>query len=129
MANFVGLDKAYIPDGSSAAVAHRFCVIGTDDQHIDLTPTAGQLVLGVVMDNVDAAKVVGGTPVNVRIEGIAPVVAEDAITLGAEVSTTTTGTATVADTNPWRVAGIALQAASAGDIINVLLTPAGRIIP
>ena len=129
MANFVGLDKAYLADGSSAVAANRFCVIGTTDQHIDLTPTAGQLVLGVVMDNVDADKVVGGVPVNVRLEGIAPIEADDAITLGAEVSTTTTGTATVSDTNPWRVAGIALQAASAGDIINVLLTPAGRIIP
>lgn len=129
MGNYIGLDKGYIPEGTAAAVAYRFCAIGTTDQHIDLTPSAGQLVLGVVMDNLDADKVVGGSVVNVRLEGIAPVVAEDAITLFAEVSTTTTGTATVADTNPWRVAGIALQAASAGDIINVLLTPAGRIIP
>jgi hypothetical protein len=129
MANFIGLDKGYIPDGSSAAAANRFCVIGTDDQHIDLTPSAGEMVLGVVMDNVDADKVVGGTVVNVRLEGIAPVIAFDAITLGAEVSTTTAGLATVADTQGWRVAGIALQAASANDIINVLLTPAGRIIP
>lgn len=126
MANFI-LDKGYLIEGSSAAVAYRFCSLGTTDQSVDITPSNGGLVLGVVMEDIDANKVVGGVVANVRLEGIAPVRAHDAIALGAEVSTTTAGRAQEADSSH-RVAGIALQAATnQDDIINVLLTPAGRV--
>jgi hypothetical protein len=129
MANFV-LDKGYIVEGTAAAVAFRFVAMGATETACDLTPTAGQLVLGVIMENIDAAKVTTGkATANVRVLGIAPVTASAAITLGAEVATGTDGrAATAATTN--RVAGVALQAAAAaGDIINVLLTPAGRVVP
>lgn len=129
MANFV-LDKGYIVEGVAAAVAYRFVAMGASDVHCDITPNAGQLVLGVIMENIDAAKVTTGkATADIRMLGIAPVSAGAAIALGAEVSTATDGRAvTSATTN--RVAGVALQAAgAANEIINVLLTPAGRIVP
>lgn len=128
MANYV-LDKGYAPDGSSAVVAYRFCVLGSDDQHIDLTPTNGQMALGVVMESVDAAKVVeGGVVVDVRLKGIAPVtVGTVNVLLGDEVMTQTDGKAVPITGTGTRVAGLALQAGTEDDIINVLLTPAGAV--
>jgi hypothetical protein len=81
------------------------------------------------MESLDATKAATGKAVlDVRLAGIAPVTASAAISLGAEVATTTAGKAATATTGN-RVAGIALQAAAADlDIINVLLTPAGRIV-
>lgn len=131
MANYV-LDKGYIPDGSSAVVAYRFCTLGSDDQHIDLTPNSqGILVLGVVMDNMDAAKVTTGkSTVDVRLMGIAPVtVGTTNVVLGTEVMTMTDGRAIPITGTGARVAGIALQSGTAGDIVNVLLKPAGRAFP
>lgn len=122
--NFV-LDVSRMPDGSSAAVANRFCTIGSDQNHIDLTPAAnGDLVLGVVMDSLSAEKVVEGGAVAVRVMGIA------AVTLGTggaapgnRLVTAPDGKAILGTTAANFVAGIALQTGSAGTIIDVLLTP------
>lgn len=129
MANFVYLDKGYLIEGSAAAVAYRFVSMGTTDQGVDITPTLGQLVLGVCMENIDATKVTTGKAVaDIRLMGIAPVtVGTTPVTLGVEVSTQTDGRAIPA-LSTHRVAGIALQAGATGEIINVLLTPAGRIV-
>jgi len=123
MANFV-LDVGRIPDGSSAAVKYRFCSIGTDSQHIDLTPTLAQLCLGVVMDDMDASKVVEGGVVDVRVLGIAPVMlGTGGAAPGDRLVSAVDGKAILGTAAANFVAGIALQTGSAGTVIDVLLTP------
>lgn len=123
MANFV-LDISRMPDGSGAAVANRFCSIGSDQNHIDLTPTLAQLCLGVVMDNLDAAKVVEGGAVNVRVLGIAPVMlGTGGAAPGDRLVSAADGKAILGTAAANFVAGIALQTGSAGTVIDVLLTP------
>lgn len=124
MANFV-LDVSRIPDGSSAAVQYRFCAVGSTQNHIDLTPnTLAQFVLGVVMDNMDASKVVEGGAVDVRVLGIAPVMlGTGGAAPGDRLVSATDGKAILGTAAANFVAGIALQTGSAGTIIDVLLTP------
>lgn len=126
MANFV-LDVSRIPDGSSAAVAGRFCAMGSDQNHIDLTPTLAQLCLGVVMDSMDATKVVEGGAVAVRVLGIAPVMlGTGGAAPGDRLVSATDGKAILGTAAANFVAGIALQTGSAGTIIDVLLTPGAK---
>lgn len=125
MANFV-LDLPRIPDGSAAAVPYLFCQQGSDSQHIDLTPSAdGALCLGVVMDALDAAKVVEGGVVAVRVLGVAPVRlgTGGASAVGTRMVTAPDGKAIAGTTAANFVAGIALQSGAAGSIIDILLTP------
>lgn len=123
MANFV-LDVSRIPEGVAAAVSARFCAIGTTQNHIDLTPTLAQLCLGVVMDNMDATKVVEGGAVAVRVMGIAPVMlGTGGAAPGDRLVSGTDGKAILGTAAGNFVAGIALQTGSAGTIIDVLLTP------
>jgi hypothetical protein len=95
---------------------------------------ADQVPLGVIMDK--AKTDASGTPVkssamNVRVHGIARVVANAAIAPGAYVGTATTagrvvGVAAASGAHP--ILGIALnQAQAAGDQILVLLTPGVRV--
>jgi len=134
MANFV-LDKGYVVASNYASSdvngvqAFRFVRL-TAAQTIDRCSAITQVPIGVVMENVDVAKVATGkVAADVRLMGIARVVASAAIAVGAEVSTAADGRAVTAATTS-RVAGIALQAAGAGgDQIDVLLVPAGRLMP
>ncbi len=121
--NFV-LDVARTPDGSSAAVSKRFCAIGTTQNTIDLTPTLAQFCLGVVMDDLDAAKVVEGGAVNVRVLGIAAVMlGTGGAAPGDRLVAAADGKAILGTAAANFVAGVALQTGSAGTIIDVLLTP------
>lgn len=125
MANFV-LDKGFKVEGTAAAVAYRFVGFGTANWACTVTPTAGGAVAGVVMENVDAAKVATGKVIaNVRVLGIAPVkVGAAGITRGAQVATDATGQAVAAvATNS--VVGVAMESGAVGDIIDVLITPMG----
>lgn len=124
MANFV-LDISRIPDGTGTANAYRFCTIGSTQNHIDLTPSAdGVLALGVVMDNMDAAKVVEGGAVAVRVMGIAPVsLGTGGIAPGGRLMAATDGKGIAVTGTTNFVAGIALQTGTAGAIVDVLLTP------
>lgn len=123
MANYV-LDVARIPDGSSAAVKWRFCAVGSTQNHIDLTPTLAQLCLGVVMDDLDAAKVVEGGTVDVRVLGIAPVMlGTGGAVPGDRVVSAADGKAILGTAAANFVCGIALQTGSAGTVVDVLLTP------
>jgi hypothetical protein len=134
MANFV-LDKGftavstYASSDVNGVQAFRFVRI-TASQTIDRCSAITQVPLGVVQESVDVAKVAQGKAVvNVRLIGISRVTAGAAVAIGAEVSTDTTGRAITAATTA-RVAGTALQAAAAaGDQIDVLLVPAGRLMP
>lgn len=126
MANFV-LDVNRIPDGVAAAVANRFCAVGTTQNHIDLTPTLAQLCLGVVMSDMDATKVVEGGAVAVRVLGIAPVMlGTGGAVPGDRLVSGTDGKAILGTAAANFVCGIALQTGSAGTIVDVLLTPGAK---
>lgn len=121
--NFV-LDVSKIPDGSGAAVKNRFCSFGSDNNHIDLTPTAAGLCMGVVMDDLSAAKVVEGGAVAVRVMGIAAVaLGTGGAAPGDRLVSAADGKAILGTAAANFVAGIAMQTGSAGTIIDVLLTP------
>lgn len=123
MANFV-LDVSRIPEGVAAAVKARFCAIGTTQNHIDLTPTLAQFCLGVVMDDMDATKVVEGGAVAVRVLGIAPVaLGTGGAAPGDRLVSAADGKAILGTAAANFVCGVALQTGSAGTIIDVLLTP------
>lgn len=125
MANFV-LDKGFKVEGSAAAVANRFVGFGATDWACDVTPTAGAACPGVIMENVDAAKVATGKVIaNVRVLGIAPVkVGTGGITRGAAVTTDATGQAVAAAASN-EVLGRALVDGAQGDIVDVLIIPMG----
>jgi hypothetical protein len=128
--NYV-LDKGYILEGSSAYSRFRFVAAGATDQSVTSTIAAGALALGVIQEEVDAAKVATGkVTADIRILGISRVTAGAAVTLWAEVTTDASGRAINAATATHRVLGRALQSAAAlGDEIDVLLVPCGRIMP
>lgn len=127
MANFV-LEISRIPDGVAAAVAYRACGFGTTQNHIDLTPTADGIVLGIVMDALDATKVVEGGAVAVRVIGIAPVsLGTGGAAPGNRLATAADGKLIVSATAGATQVGIALQTGTAGAIIDVLLTPGVKI--
>lgn len=127
MANFV-LDVSRMPDGTAAAIAYRFAGLGSDAQHIDLTPTADAFCLGVVMDNLDATKVVQGGAVDVRVLGIAPVsLGTGGASVGSRLAAAADGKAIISATAAAAQVGIALQAGTAGGIVDVLLTPGVKI--
>lgn len=129
MANFV-LDKGFKVEGAAAAVAYRFVGFGTANWSVTVTPTANGVVAGVLMENVDAAKVATGKVIaNVRMMGIAPVkVGSGGVTRGTYVMTDATGQAITATGTPTtnQIVGLALETGAAGDIIDVLLTPGGQ---
>jgi hypothetical protein len=133
MANYL-LDKGYVAlstyNSSAAAgvVSKRFVKL-VANQTIDLNVASNTRPVGVVMENVDAAKVATGKAVvDVRLQGIARVIAGGTITIGGEVMSSTTGTALAAVTAGNIVVGIALQAAVSGDEIDVELIPGGRLL-
>lgn len=127
MSNHV-LDVSRIPDGTAAAVPYLFAGFGSDSQHIDLTPAADSIALGVVMDSLDATKVVEGGAVAVRVIGIAPVrLGTGGATVGAKIATAADGKGIATTTAGTPYCGLALQSGTAGGIIDVLLTPGAKV--
>lgn len=103
---------------------------GTIDLATNATATSGNI--GVVQENIDATKVATGKAVaDVRVMGITKVVVQTAtsVTVGVRVMCGSQGGAIVAATTGSEVLGIvvgsnaAFGTISAGDIIDVLLTP------
>lgn len=133
----VVLPKGYVAASNYASSDTAGVQLGrfvrlTAAQTIDRVSASTQLPIGVVEENVDVGKVATGkAAVNVLVLGIARVVAGAAIaSIGVEIMSDTTGRAVAAATTGNRVCGINLQTAgAAGDLIDVLLTPAGRLIP
>jgi hypothetical protein len=143
--NFV-LDKGFLVDSAAANVqAFRFAKFATATTGNKVTtsaaptpqatatpPLAAEFILGVYQDELvgmDAAKVATGkATINVRMIGITRCIAGAAVPIGSQVTSDSTGRAVVipaltAGQSTWQ-AGIALTAAaSAGDLIDVLLTP------
>jgi hypothetical protein len=127
--NYV-LDKGHVASGAAAVRSMRFVVATGDGTAAAEATSAGTLVRGVAMEDLTAAQVATTKAVfNVRMMGIARVVAGAAVAVGARVGTDNQGRATTvapaAGANA-NVAGVALTAAgAAGDVLDVLLTPGG----
>lgn len=102
-----------------ALTAHTFVTLSSDAQAAYVA-VDGDDAIGVTYGAADAGKMV-----TVQIDGIAMVKANEAISAGAAVGSDTAGEAIPAATGEARL-GYALEAASgAGEIISVLLKPAG----
>lgn len=122
-------------NSSAAAGVTQYRVVkvastGLIDLATNATATSGNV--GVVQDNIDAAKVATGKAVaSVRVMGISKVVVQTAtsVTIGARVMCGSAGGAIVAATAGSEVLGIVVGSnasagtISAGDIVDVLLTP------
>lgn len=100
---------------------------------IDINATSTARSLGIVMENIDQAKVATGKAVaDVRLLGIAPVVCTTAasVVLGSIVAPTTGGGVKLAATSDipiGMVVGITGTLAD-GNIIQVLLTPGMEVV-
>lgn len=135
--NFV-LDKGwkvlstYNSSAAAGVTKYRGVKFASTD-HIDLNVAATTIGLGVVQEDIDAAKVATGKAVaNVRMMGITKMVIQTAASIAVN-SLITVGNAggavNAASTN--KVVGICVGAPAtpaAGDLIDVLLTP-GLVAP
>lgn len=137
------LDKSFpvLPTYNSSSVngvqAYRCVKVSTANAvpTIDLQTTAatGAVTLGVVQENIDAAKVATGKAVaNVRVMGVTRVVANTtpgSIVLGSKVMCGSAGGVVLAATAGSTVLGIVISMSvvggtvAAGDQLDVLLTP------
>jgi len=130
--NYV-LDKGFLLTGSAAFVRGFAVKQSATANAVALITAANAAVIGIVQDDVDAAKVATGKAVgDIRILGISRVVAGAAVAIGDNVATDNQGRAvtkaqTAGGSQPTPVFGIALTACTvAGAEIDVLLTP-GRV--
>lgn len=126
--NYV-LDKGYLVQGVTAIVNGELAVDGTVDQSAIRSGVNGD-VTGVFQESVDAVRVTTGKVIaNVRLLGIANVLAGAAVAKGDRVKADATARAissvqVAAGLQPAKVFGRALNAASgAGVYFTVLLTP------
>jgi hypothetical protein len=130
--NYV-LDKGFLAEGGSVAYTFgEIVVMGTATQACARATSTGATnnFLGVCQESVDATKVnTGKVFVDVRILGIARVIAGASITKGQKVTNDTSARATpitraAAGAQPQNVLGIALTTTTTvGEHIDVLLTP------
>ena len=107
----------------------RFVKPGADDNHVVQAAAGTDSILGVSQELLTPGS---GDRVDVVMTGIARVKAGGVIAFGALV--TSDGSGQAVSTAPTagtvgRVAGIALQTAANGDLIDVLLTPGQRTTP
>lgn len=120
-----GLDKGFRVN-SAVGELNRFRVVKLNTSgEIVLATSTSDLAVGVVQEQVDAAKVATGKVVaDVRVLGISKVVAAGALSVGALVTPTTGGKVTGAIGGN-KAVGIVVggPAAQDGDIVEVLLTP------
>lgn len=128
--------STYNSSSTNGVQAFRFVKLNTTGT-IDLctAATAATPYLGVVQENVDQTKVATGKVVaDVRLLGISKVVVQTAtsLTIGARVMCGNAGGAVLAATAGSYVAGIIVGTdpsagtIAAGDIVDVLLTPANQ---
>jgi hypothetical protein len=135
-ANYI-LSKGFLATGGSVAyTAGELVKLATGSTlqpaQVVKTSSQGETLIGVVMEDLDAAKVATGkATVGVQIMGIAKVILGTAasVVLGSPLTTGTTAKAELAASGD-RVFGINLTAGTLadGDIIDVLLTPDGRTV-
>jgi hypothetical protein len=126
--NYV-LDKGFVATGASAYAAGELVVLNGDGTKCARATSAGAVVAGVCMENVDATRIATGKVVlDTRLMGIARVLAGAAVAVGAKVTNDVTARAVTGGAAGTNSLGIALSAASAaGEFIDVLLTPANTM--
>ena len=124
--NYV-LDKGFVATGSTAYVQGELVVQSGDGTKSARATSAGAMVVGVNMENVDAAKITTTKVVHdVRMLGIARVLAGDVITVGARVTNDVTAraVAVAASVGAKESFGVALTGATAAGLyFDCLLTP------
>lgn len=129
--NFV-LDKGFLVNSNQTALAFGEIVVadstGTAINRALTAQSTG--ILGVAQEAIDQVKVSTGKAVaDVRLLGIAKVIANGAISVGQPVTNDVNARAvaavqTTAGQQPKQILGFAMSAAvSPGDWINVMLTP------
>jgi hypothetical protein len=135
------LDKAlpvlatYNSSAAAGVLANRFVKFGATAGTIDLNAATTTRSIGVVMENIDATKVATGkATADVRMMGIATVIVTTAtsIVLGSLVMSSSTGGAVLAATTGNIPLGVVVGITgtiTAGDLIQVLLTPGLPAIP
>ena len=101
---------------------YYFVELGEAAGQIDVCDNAGDLVLGVLQNKPNAANKLCA----IRVMGTTKVICGDTVTEMARVGTSADGKCVVKSTAADLVAGIALEAGAAGDIIEILLTPAAQ---
>lgn len=123
--------STYASSDTNGVQAYRFVKLTANQDEVDRVAASNVVPTGVTLEDSDQVKVATGKViVGVQMLGIAKVTAGAAVALNAEVMSDTSGRAITAATTGNRVCGVALQAAgAAGDIIDVLLVPAGRVMP
>lgn len=125
--NYV-LSKGFVAGGSSAYALGQVVTLD-GDQLVNLAVTANDSpIIGLVMEDVDAAKVATGKVViGVAIMGIAKGLAGASVSRGDrlvnEVTTARVITQAGTDNVATPVLGIALEDAADGELFDVLLTP------
>lgn len=118
------LDKGFT--AASALTQFTFVKFSADEAVTAQTGAADR-VLGVTQQAVVAADV-NKQAVDVRLLGISKVkVGTGGVTRGFTVDTDASGQVVAAAASPARSVGIAMQTGVAGDLIDVFLTPAGRV--
>jgi hypothetical protein len=126
--NYV-LDKGFVATGVTA-YAQGECVTLSGDGTKCARSGAGNLVIGICQENVDATRVTTGKAVvDIRLLGISRVLTGAAVAVGARVGADATSRAiTVAPAAGANASyfGVALTASTgAGQFIDVLLVPGG----
>lgn len=133
-----GLDKGYLTAaaiGSAAAgpdlatsYDYFVCVkiSGTAGTTVTPVTAATDTVIGVAQQRVLVADI-NKQVVDVRLNGISKVVAGGTVAFGDYVRPDTAGKATATTTAGQKAFGIALTGGVTGDVIDVLLTPAGQV--
>ena len=101
---------------------YYFVEMGGAAGQIDVCDNAGDLVLGVLQNKPNAANKLCA----IRVMGTTKVICGGTVTEMARVGTDVDGKCVVKSTAADLVAGIALEAGAAGDIIEILLTPAAQ---
>lgn len=120
-----GLDKGFLVNSSYGAVTRFRCVKLNADGTISATTLGSDIAIGVVQEDIDAAKVSAGKAVaDVRVAGITKVVASAALAVGTRVQPAAGGKVAAATGTNFAI-GIIVggTAAADNDVCEILLTP------
>jgi hypothetical protein len=118
------LDKGF----TAASVLTQFTFVKMSaDEAVTAVTGATDRVLGVTQQPVVTADI-NKQAVDVRILGVTKAkVGTAGVTRGFTVDTDASGQVVNGGASPGRAVGIALQTGVTGDLVDVLLTPAGRV--
>lgn len=119
------LDKGFT--AASALTAYTFVKFSADEAVTAITASATDRPLGITQQPVVAADV-NKQAVDVRILGVSKAkVGTGGVTRGFDVAIDNSGQVVAPGAAGSRGVGIAMQTGVAGDLVDVLLTPSGRV--